>query len=88
MPAAFGSGAGPPMVAADERLPRPMRLAKYLAHAGVARVYTPKDFRLVDIVRDLAELAIAHRRETFGAGRQENRPNSSIPPGSRPMERT
>jgi len=59
-----------------------------LARAGVARVYTPKDFRLVDIVRDLAELAIAHRRETFGAGRQENRPNSSIPPGSRPMERT
>ncbi|MBV8950288.1 MAG: protein meaA, partial [Actinobacteria bacterium] len=37
-----------------------------LAAAGVARVYTPKDFRLVDIVRDLADLAIDHRRAAFG----------------------
>jgi (2R)-ethylmalonyl-CoA mutase len=28
---------------------------------GVARVYTPKDFRLADIMRDIAELAAAHR---------------------------
>ena len=29
---------------------------------GVARVYTPKDFRLSGIVADLAELAIEHRK--------------------------
>jgi (2R)-ethylmalonyl-CoA mutase len=29
---------------------------------GVARVYTPKDYRLADIMGDLAELAIGHRR--------------------------
>ncbi len=51
-----------------------------LGQAGVARVYTPKDFRLVDIVGDLAQLAIDHRRE-------EHRRDSSIPGGTRPMER-
>jgi ethylmalonyl-CoA mutase len=30
--------------------------------AGVARVYTPKDYRIATIVADLAELWIAHRR--------------------------
>jgi (2R)-ethylmalonyl-CoA mutase len=30
-----------------------------LAAAGVARVYTPKDFRISDIVAELAELAAA-----------------------------
>jgi (2R)-ethylmalonyl-CoA mutase len=30
--------------------------------AGVARVYTPKDYRIATIVADLAELGIAHRR--------------------------
>jgi (2R)-ethylmalonyl-CoA mutase len=60
-----------------------------LVRAGVARVYTPKDFRLVDIVRDLAALAIDHRRATVGGtAREENPRNPSIPPGSRPMERT
>jgi (2R)-ethylmalonyl-CoA mutase len=29
-----------------------------LEAAGVARVYTPKDFRLADIVADFAELAL------------------------------
>jgi ethylmalonyl-CoA mutase len=33
-----------------------------LAEAGVARVYTPKDFRLSQIMDDVAELAIEHRR--------------------------
>jgi ethylmalonyl-CoA mutase len=32
-----------------------------LTNAGVARVYTPKDYRLTDIVNDLADLAIRHR---------------------------
>ena len=32
-----------------------------LLAAGVARVYTPKDFELGRIVADIAELAIAHR---------------------------
>jgi (2R)-ethylmalonyl-CoA mutase len=60
-----------------------------LERAGVARVYTPKDFRLVDIVRDLAALAIDHRRATVGAVPGEENPRKpSIPPGSRPMERT
>jgi (2R)-ethylmalonyl-CoA mutase len=31
---------------------------------GVARVYTPKDFRLADITTDIAELARAHRGTT------------------------
>ena len=29
---------------------------------GVARVYTPKDYRIADIIADVAELAISHRR--------------------------
>ena len=32
-----------------------------LTAAGVARVYTPKDFRVTTIIADLAELAIEHR---------------------------
>ena len=34
-----------------------------LAAAGVAAVYTPKDFELATIMRDVAELAVAHRGE-------------------------
>jgi (2R)-ethylmalonyl-CoA mutase len=33
-----------------------------LAELGVAAVYTPKDFELTSIMRDIAELAIDHRR--------------------------
>jgi (2R)-ethylmalonyl-CoA mutase len=33
-----------------------------LVRDGVARVYTPKDFRLASIVADLADLGIEHRR--------------------------
>jgi (2R)-ethylmalonyl-CoA mutase len=33
-----------------------------LADAGVTRVYTPKDFRLSQIMGDIADLAIEHRR--------------------------
>jgi (2R)-ethylmalonyl-CoA mutase len=36
--------------------------AKRLQAAGVARVYTPKDFRLSGIIADLADLAIEHRK--------------------------
>ena len=32
-----------------------------LLEAGVAAVYTPKDFRLVRIMNDIADLAVAHR---------------------------
>jgi len=32
-----------------------------LAAMGVARVYTPKDYRLAEIMRDIADLAAAHR---------------------------
>jgi (2R)-ethylmalonyl-CoA mutase len=35
-----------------------------LTAAGVARVYTPKDYRLSAIVADLADLAIAHREHS------------------------
>jgi ethylmalonyl-CoA mutase len=35
-----------------------------LTEAGVARVYTPKDFRLSQIMDDVAELAISHRLVT------------------------
>jgi (2R)-ethylmalonyl-CoA mutase len=38
-----------------------------LAQAGVARVYTPKDFRLATIVGDLADLGIEHRRGVAAA---------------------
>jgi len=38
-----------------------------LLAAGVARVYTPKDYRISDIMRDLAELAIEHRRHRLAA---------------------
>jgi (2R)-ethylmalonyl-CoA mutase len=33
-----------------------------LIDAGVAAVYTPKDFELVRIMDDIARLAAAHRR--------------------------
>jgi (2R)-ethylmalonyl-CoA mutase len=33
-----------------------------LLAAGVARVYTPKDYRLSAIMEDIADLAVAHRR--------------------------
>jgi ethylmalonyl-CoA mutase len=33
-----------------------------LEAAGVAAVYTPKDFRLATIIGDLADLAVARRR--------------------------
>ncbi len=39
---------------------RPLLLA-----AGVAAVFTPKDYRLGDIITQLAELALAHRGETL-----------------------
>jgi (2R)-ethylmalonyl-CoA mutase len=32
-----------------------------LVAMGVARVYTPKDYRLSGMMRDLAELALAYR---------------------------
>ena len=32
-----------------------------LLAAGVSAVYTPKDFRLVRIMNDIADLAVAHR---------------------------
>ena len=38
-----------------------------LEAAGVARVYTPKDFELSRIIADLADLAIAHRRAVVAA---------------------
>jgi len=34
-----------------------------LADAGVARVYTPKDFKLSQIMADIGDLAIEHRRK-------------------------
>ncbi len=36
-----------------------------LAAAGVARVYTPKDYRLALIMRDIAELAVSHREGRY-----------------------
>ena len=38
-----------------------------LLAAGVARVYTPKDFRVSEIVADLAELGLEHRRQNFSS---------------------
>jgi ethylmalonyl-CoA mutase len=33
-----------------------------LVDEGVARVFTPKDYRLAEIMADIADLAIDHRR--------------------------
>jgi (2R)-ethylmalonyl-CoA mutase len=41
-------------------IPGPDQVA--LRDAGVAAVYTPKDFDLARIMRDIADLAVAHRR--------------------------
>jgi (2R)-ethylmalonyl-CoA mutase len=41
--------------------------------AGVARIYTPKDFRITEIVADLADLAAARATDERGAQRS-NRP--------------
>jgi (2R)-ethylmalonyl-CoA mutase len=35
-----------------------------LAEIGIARVYTPKDFEIAKIMRDIAELAVTHRTHT------------------------
>jgi (2R)-ethylmalonyl-CoA mutase len=35
---------------------------KRLADAGVSAVYTPKDFQMARIMRDVAQLTVAHRR--------------------------
>ena len=35
--------------------------------AGVSAIYTPKDFRLAAIIRDLVDLAIEHRQATRAA---------------------
>ena len=39
-----------------------------LKQLGVAAVYTPKDFRLSEIVEDLAALGLAHRAGTNPSG--------------------
>ncbi|MEO7397302.1 MAG: protein meaA, partial [Ilumatobacteraceae bacterium] len=39
-----------------------------LAALGIARIYTPKDFRLGLIMRDIAELAASHRAEQVAVG--------------------
>jgi ethylmalonyl-CoA mutase len=36
----------------------------HLAEIGIARVYTPKDFEIAKIMRDIAELAVAHRESS------------------------
>ena len=43
--------------------------------SGVARVYTPKDYRLAAIMRDIAELAEAHRTSV---GARAARPSDDI----------
>jgi (2R)-ethylmalonyl-CoA mutase len=48
-----------------------------LKAAGVARVYTPKDYQLALIMADLAELALEHRR---------NRTKHSTPARPQPMD--
>ena len=50
-----------------------------LLAAGVARVYTPKDYRLAQIMGDLADLALEHRRETVtkGSTRAQDAPMES-----------
>jgi (2R)-ethylmalonyl-CoA mutase len=40
-----------------------------LVAAGVARVYTPKDYRLSEIIGEISDLAIAHRRERLAPAR-------------------
>jgi (2R)-ethylmalonyl-CoA mutase len=35
----------------------------FLTRNGVARIYTPKDYRLAQIMGDLADLALDHRRK-------------------------
>jgi (2R)-ethylmalonyl-CoA mutase len=55
-----------------------------LEQAGVARVYTPADYRLADIVADMAELALAHR-QAHGDGEPTTR---SSHPAPAPMQHT
>ncbi|MGH9000228.1 MAG: methylmalonyl-CoA mutase family protein, partial [Acidimicrobiia bacterium] len=46
--------------------------AERLKAAGVARVYTPKDFRLTEVVGQIAELALVARRDAGGTGTVES----------------
>jgi (2R)-ethylmalonyl-CoA mutase len=54
-----------------------------LIAAGVARIYTPKDFRLSVIMGDVADLGIAHRRSQ----RQAPGENGSRRATGAPMEK-
>jgi ethylmalonyl-CoA mutase len=61
-----------------------------LFEAGVARIYTPKDFRLSVIMGDVADLGIAHRRSSLQVDQAE--PQDPVRNGSRrgrgaPMEK-
>jgi ethylmalonyl-CoA mutase len=57
-------GVGAPVVVGGI-IPDADRLA--LEEAGVARVFTPKDYRLGDIMGEIADLALAHRSAQAGA---------------------
>jgi (2R)-ethylmalonyl-CoA mutase len=57
-------GVGAPVVVGGI-IPDVDRLA--LEEAGVARVFTPKDYRLADIMAEIADLALAHRSAQAGA---------------------
>jgi (2R)-ethylmalonyl-CoA mutase len=59
-----------------------------LLAAGVSRIYTPKDFRLADIMSDLADLAL-ERRETAASGETSGASgaSSSATGSEQPMKR-
>lgn len=54
-----------------------------LLAAGVARIYTPKDFRLSAIMADVADVGIAHRRSQ----QQDRARNGSRRGATEPMEK-
>ena len=43
-----------------------------LLDEGVAHVFTPKDYKLAEIMSDIADLAIEHRRKSADAAQTQN----------------
>jgi (2R)-ethylmalonyl-CoA mutase len=48
-----------------------------LLELGVARVYTPKDFRLTQVISELADLVLDRRSARGSGGPREHSPNGS-----------
>ena len=55
-----------------------------LAEIGVARVYTPKDFRLTQVMAEIADLVLAERSGNGSGELHQPAPDNRSAPGDHP----